>query len=50
MRAVFQFQDPRGLIFGGAIYKRVFYVTGLRGLYLEGLIHGGTYFQNFTVF
>ena len=22
----------------------------LGGLYLEGLIHGGTYFQNFTVY
>ena len=50
MRAVFQFQGPMGLIFGGAIYKRVFYVTSLRGLYLEGLIHGGAYFRNFTVF
>ena len=40
MRAVFQFQGPRGLIFGGAIYKRVFYVTSLRGLYMEGLIFG----------
>ena len=26
-----------------------FCVTGLGGLYLEGLIHGGAYFQNFTV-
>ena len=40
MRAVFQFQAPRRLIFGGAIYQRVFYVTGLRGLYMEGLIFG----------
>ena len=24
-------------------------VTGLGGLYLEGLIHGGAYFRNFTV-
>ena len=24
-----------------------FCVTGLGGLYLEGLIHGGAYFQNF---
>ena len=22
----------------------------LGGLYLEGIIHGGTYFQNFTVY
>ena len=26
-----------------------FCITGLGGLYLEGLIHGGAYFQNFTV-
>ena len=24
--------------------------SGLRGLYLEGLIHGGAYFRNFKVF
>ena len=28
---------------------RVFYVTGLGGLYLEGLVHGGAYFRNVTV-
>ena len=33
----------RGDLTGG------FCVTGLGGLYLEGLIHGGAYFQNFTV-
>ena len=42
--------SPRGLIFGGAIQQRVFCVTGLGGLYLVGLIHGGAYFRNFTVF
>ena len=26
-----------------------FCVTGLGGVYLEGLIHGGAYFWNFTV-
>ena len=26
-----------------------FCVTGLGGLYLEGLIHGGAYFRKFTV-
>ena len=26
-----------------------FFVTGLGGLYLEGLIHGGAHFRNFTV-
>ena len=34
-------------IFGAAIQRRVFWVTGLGGLYLEGLIHGGAYFRNF---
>ena len=46
----FQVQAPGGLIFRGAIQQRVFCVTGLGGLYLEGLIHGGAYFQNFMVF
>ena len=45
----FQVQAPGGLIFGGAIKRRVFCVTSLGGLYLEGLIHGGAYFRNFTV-
>ena len=38
------------LVFGGEIYRRVFCVTSLGGLYLEGLIHGGAYFRNFTVY
>ena len=54
LRAVSQFKPPPGggggLIFGGAIQRRVFCVTSLRGLYLEGLIHGGAYFRDFTVF
>ena len=45
----FQVQAPRGLIFGGVIQWRFFCVTSLGGLYLEGLIHGGAYFWNFTV-
>ena len=41
---------PRGgLIFGGAFQRRVFCVTILSGLYLEGLIHGGANFRKFTV-
>ena len=38
--------SPRGLIFGGAIERRVFCATGLGDLYLGGggLIHGGAYF------
>ena len=39
-----------GLIFGGAISQKVFCVMSLGGLYLEGLIHGGSYFRNFTVY
>ena len=45
----FQVQTPGRLVFGGAIKRRVFCVTSLRGLYFEGLIHGGAYFRNFTV-
>ena len=40
--------SSRGLIFGGAIYRRFFCVTGLGGLFLEWLIHGKAYFWNFT--
>ena len=38
--------SPGGLIFGGAIKRRVFCVTGLGGLCLER----ASYFRNFTVF
>ena len=50
LRVIFQVQAPRGFIFGGAISRRVLSVTSLWGLYLEGLVHGGAYFRNFTVF
>ena len=40
---------PGALIFGGLIKRRVFCVTSLGGLYLEGLIHGGDYFWKFTL-
>ena len=46
----FQEQAPGGLIFWRAIQRRVFCVTSLGDLYLEGLIQGGPYFRNFTVF
>ena len=46
---VFEGNFPSISIFGGVIYQRVFCVTGLRGFYLEGLMHGGAYFRNFTV-
>ena len=39
-RAIFQLQAPGGLTFGGAIERRGFYVTGLGGLYMGGLIFG----------
>ena len=40
--------SPRGAyIWRGDLTR--FNVTGLGGLYLEGLIHGGAYFRNFTV-
>ena len=46
----FQVQDPGGLILGGAILRKVFCVTSLGCLYLEGIIHGGAYFRNFMVY
>ena len=36
--------SPRGLIFGGAIQRRVFCV-----IRFGGLVFGGAYFRNFTV-
>ena len=48
----FRYKSPGGLILGGAIERRVFSVSRLGGLYLEGLIHGAdgaAYFRNFTV-
>ena len=32
--------SPRGLMFRGTIYRRVFFLTSFGGLYLEGLIFG----------
>ena len=46
----FHVQAPQGLNSERRFNRGVFCVTILRGLYLEGLIHGGAYFQNFTVF
>ena len=43
----FQVQAPGGLIFGGALLRRLFCVTILGGLYLEGLVHGEAYFSEF---
>ena len=44
------FQVPGGLIFGGVVLRRVFSLLVWGGSYLEGLIHGGAYFRNFTLF
>ena len=41
--------SPRGAYIWRGDLRRVFCVTGLGGLYLEGHIHGGAYFWNFTV-
>ena len=42
LRAISKYKPPPrgGLIFGGAIQRRVFCVTILGGLYMEGLIFG----------
>ena len=45
----FQIQAPGGLYLEGR-FNRVFSVTSFGSLYLEGLIHGGAYLRNFTVF
>ena len=45
-----QGQAPRGANIWRGDLTAVFCVTSLGGLRLEGLIHGGAYFRNFTVF
>ena len=51
LRIIFQVQAPGGLIFWrGDLTEFFLCITGLGGLYLEGLIHGRAYFQNFTVY
>ena len=47
--AIFQVQVPGGLYLEGR-FNRGFFALPVLGLYLEGLIHGGTYFRNFTVY
>ena len=42
--------NPRGAYIWRSDLTEGFCVTGLGGLYLEGLILGGAYFGNFTVF
>ena len=46
MRAISEYKPPGAYIWG-AIYRRVFCVTSLGGLYLEVLIHGRAYFSDF---
>ena len=41
--------SPQGAYIWRGDLTEGFCVTGLGGLYLEGLIHGGAYFRNFTV-
>ena len=48
--ANFQVQAPGGGLYSGGRFNGGFFcVMSLGHLYLEGLIHGGVYFRNFTV-
>ena len=50
LRGNFQLQAPGAYIWRGDLTEGFnFCVTSLGGLYLEGLIHGGAYFWNFSV-
>ena len=40
--------SPRGAYIWRGDLTEGFCVTGLGGLFLEGLTHGGAYFRNFT--
>ena len=42
--------SPRGAYIWRGNLTEAFHITSLGGLRLEGLIHGGAYFRNFTVF
>ena len=42
--------SPRGAYIWRGNLTVFCFVTSLGGLYLEGLIHGGAYFRNFTVY
>ena len=47
--AIFQVQAPAGLYLDGRFNKGSFALPDWAGgLYMEGLIHGGAYFRNFT--
>ena len=46
----FQVQAPQGAYIQRGDLTEGFCITILGGLYVEGLIHGGAYFRNFTVF
>ena len=48
LRAIYK--PPGGLYLEGRFKGGFFCVTSLEGLYLQGLIHGGAYFRNFTVY
>ena len=48
-RANSNYKPPRGLYSFGRFNGGFFCITILGGLYLEGLIHGGAYFRNFTL-
>ena len=56
LKAISKYRPPRGLVLGILLYLEgrfnggCFCVTKLGGLYLKGLIDGGAYFRNFTVF
>ena len=56
LKAISKYKPLRGLVLGILLYLEgrfnggFFCVMNLGGLYLEGLIDGGAYFWNFTVF
>ena len=48
LRALSKYKHPGGLVLGKCVTEG-FLRYEFGGLYLEGLIHGGAYFWNFTV-
>ena len=48
--AISKYKPPRALYLEGRFNGGFFALRALGGLYLVGLINGGAYFRNFTVF
>ena len=49
LRAISKYKSSGAYIWRGHLTEGFFALREFGGLFLEGLIHGGAYFRNFTV-